>query len=80
MEFVKSQIKVKIYGQEFTLSKPKFGEIKEMNQKMSLEGADQVAVMMEMMTKLGLPMEVASEMEVDHFSQLVEVLCDYKKK
>lgn len=76
----RSTVKANIYGQTVSLRKPDVGQIEAMQAEMSAEGAKPVLVMKKFAEQLGLPIDVANKMELDHFQSLVEHLCGTKKK
>lgn len=76
----RSTVKANIYGQAITLKKPEVGQIEAMQAEMSADGAKPVLVMKKFVEKLGLPLDIADKMELDHFQSLVEALCGTKKK
>lgn len=76
----KTVYKVSVYGKEYALRKPTVREadvirkaVKEQGEEPNLET---FAIFLE---QLGLPKEVAADLEVDHFLKLTEFLLAGKK-
>jgi len=80
MEFSKSQpIKVKIYGQEYSVIKPTFALTRDFTRKMKDKKEDEIyEVMCDYLNGLGVPREVVEGMEADHVVSLFEFLTPKK--
>lgn len=84
MEFVKTKIKAKIYGQEFELRKPSFDEREKFGADMDAAlKADQtkeiLKIQKEFLACMGLPIDFIGGMEADHVDQLSLELIGKKK-
>lgn len=77
----KTKIKVSIYGSEYDLVKPTVSQAKEMS-KFADEKDQSKAIeaTIDFMELMGLPKEVSSTMEIEHFTQLVEFIVGKVKK
>lgn len=76
----KSKLKVNIYGQEFEISKPTYGQSSNLQVRLKDEGAEKsMQIMKEFVMALGLPENVIDGMELDHFLQLIEHISGVKK-
>lgn len=78
----RTKVKASIYGKDYLLSKPTVGQIEDMQAQAEKEESSdkKSALMRKWVSGLGLPEAVSSEMEIDHFLQVVEVLTGTKKK
>lgn len=79
MEFNRTKLKVRIYGQEVDLTPPTFGQARDLQKKMA-ENGDSLELMVEYLKGLGLPEEVLMSMEAQHVNKLVEHLNQPEKK
>jgi hypothetical protein len=79
----KSGLKVKIYGVEYVLSKPKVSQVEEMAERLekkeSAPGGD-IKLLREFVHKCGVPNEVISEMDAEDFNTLAEFIVSSGKK
>jgi hypothetical protein len=75
-------IKVKIYGQEIDLSKPKFKHVKKFieDQKSDEFKGKEFDLMKNFMIEIGLPKDLADEMAIDDFRALTEYVMGHTKK
>lgn len=74
-------VAVKIYGKDFSLRRPTFGEITALQEK--YDGTDtrsQVAMTKAVLTKCGLSSEFLDEMVTEDVLMLFEFLAGTKKK
>lgn len=77
----KTKLKLSIYGQEYEISKPTYGQTSLLQEKLKGDGEkNSMSVMKEFVSELGLPTEVIDAMELDHFLALVEHISGSKKK
>lgn len=77
----KSQLKVKIYGQDYVLAKPSVKLIFDMQKELKAAGDEgAVGVMSDFLSKCGLDKEVVESMELDHFTALIEFITKAPKK
>lgn len=76
----KSKVKVNIYGHEYELTKPTYGQSQRLQNELKDAGSDKaMQVMKEFMIGLGLSEECIDGMELDHFLQLIEFISGVKK-
>jgi hypothetical protein len=76
----KSKLKVSIYGREFELAKPTYGQSQNLQVRLKDEGQEKsMQIMKEFVIGLGLPEDCINEMELDHFLQLIEHISGVKK-
>ncbi len=76
----KNVYKVNVYGNSYELTKPTVRQAEEIRVRMKDVGEDsQVDVMVDFLSKCGLPTEVSDQMEVEHFVSLTEFLVGAKK-
>ena len=81
MEFKRRSLELKIYGEAYKLSFPTVKQTKEYADQMHESDEDKATeLLLGFLAKLGLPQEVAEEMETDHLQQLCEALMPSKKK
>ena len=81
MEFKKSEIKVTIYGNVYTLTKPTFAQAREAAKKSKDTNAeDSYEVLCAYLSSLGLPKEVVEGMEAEHVLALCEYLSPKKSQ
>jgi hypothetical protein len=82
MEIVKTQIELKAFGKDYTLSPPtarkvalfqkQIGEAKE-NELQTVE------IAAEFLVECGLPKDVCDQLEMDHLGQLITLISSKKK-
>lgn len=81
MEIVKSELKVKVFGQEYSLIKPTARKTAEF--KKELEGEKDEVQMVDLACKFlnqcGLPEEATSQLEIEHLHGLIEAISAKKK-
>jgi hypothetical protein len=76
----KSVEKVNIYGKEYSLSKPTVRQSERLSEEIKESKEDAgFTIMKKWVVSLGLPLEVAEDMETGHFIQLIEYLSGSKK-
>lgn len=79
MELVKTELKIKIYGNEYSVRKPTvkdtFEYRKSFNELKTEE--EQTLALIDYLSRLGIPTEVVESLEVDH---LFEILGVFQKK
>lgn len=73
MKFVKTEIKLDVYGQEATVRFPTMGELSALDTDQRKDGVDEVELLISFLDKLGLKRELSSTMEPDHIKQVMEV-------
>ena len=73
MKFVKTQIKVNIYGADYTINFPTMEKFESFSTRQE-EGGSEIDLTYDFLEGLGLPKDVAKKMEVGHLNQLVEAL------
>ena len=80
MKFERTEIKVDVYGSEYVLRAPtvedaeKLGEVKEDDVQGSFEKS------VRLLEDLGLPENVTRSMEMNHLTQLMDLIMPKKKK
>lgn len=70
------------YGEEkLTLKYPTVLQIKEMTKKQQKikDPVDNVDIILDLLVELGMPKEIATELEQRHLESIMEVLIDSKK-
>ncbi len=80
IEFVKKPLELRIYGREVKLSRPTFGQAQEW--KKAIKGAapeEALDSAAEMLKQCGMPEELLSELELEHFQTIQELLLGSKK-
>lgn len=76
----KSKVKVKIYGHEYELTKPTYGQSQRLQESLKDQGSEKsMVIMREFVQGLGLPSECIDDMELDHFLELIEFISGVKK-
>lgn len=85
LKLERTVIKAEIYGQQVSLSRPKFGkalalesELSKLQEAKDIQG--QISLMKGFLAECGCPSELVDELEIEHLSQLIEVLSGSKKK
>lgn len=81
LQLVKTKkVTVDIYGKSFELSKPTVAQANMMRKKMKgLEEGQDIDLMIDFMSMLGMPKEIIDSLEVEHFQTLVEFVLNVKK-
>lgn len=81
MEITKSELKVKVFGNDYSLKKPTARKAAEL--KKELEGEKDEVQMVELTCKFlndcGLPEEATKELEIEHLHALIEAISSKKK-
>ncbi len=82
MKLVKTVIELEVYGQTVSLKKPTYREAQEYRDalKKLSDNEDAGSVMIEFLSKMGLPKEVFEQLELGHVNEIMEALTDTKKK
>jgi hypothetical protein len=82
-ELAKSaKIKARIYGVDIELERPTVGMIEafeEQNEALKSD-KDKLVLMKSFVTKLGVPASILKDMELEHYSRLIEFVMNPKKK
>lgn len=77
----KTKLKLSIYGVEYEISKPTYGQTAELQDKLKNEGEkSSMLIMKQFVVDLGLPEKSVDDLELDHFLALVEHISGTKKK
>ena len=77
----KTKMNVSIYGKQFVLHKPAMGQIAGFQEKLKDAGEEgSFELMTNFMVGLGLDKETINEMEVEHFTDLVQFVSTSAKK
>ncbi len=82
----KTKLTVKLYGEEFHLSKPTVEQVELLQFESSIgkkTTAEQFEIICDALNLLGLPKEFSKKMEIDHLIQLINYLSgalDFDKK
>jgi len=82
LEFNRSKLKLKVYGEEYELLFPTVKQSQDFAKEVKeVEGDDdKSSKMFDFLEKLGLPKNVTEEMEVQHLEMVLEKLMPSKKK
>lgn len=76
----RTKLSVNIYGQELKLTKPTILQSESLSEKMKgIKQEEQFPLMLDFLKDCGLPIELAKQLEIEHFTQLVELLVGKKK-
>lgn len=76
----KSKIKLSIYGSEYEISKPTYGQTQNLQERLKTEGEkESMKIMRDFVISLGLPEDVLNNLELDHFLALIEHISGAKK-
>ncbi len=78
LEFKKTVLKINLYGDSVEVRFPTVGEIKRFEESEKKSEAS-IEVMVEFLDSLGLPKEKTNDMEIEHFTQIIEKLTNQKK-
>jgi hypothetical protein len=79
----RSTVKLSIYGRELEVKKPSFKHVSNMQALLEDLGDDGKATLetfSKFLEEVGLPKDLIEEMEIDHLTEVVRVLCEPKKK
>jgi hypothetical protein len=81
-ELHKKSLKVKIYGEEFSLRKPSVSQVENLldKQKSDEFAGKDIKLMRSFMVDLGLPEKLSLEMDADDFNALVLHVMNATKK
>ncbi len=72
--------KVVIFGTEYEVARPTLGEVEEFQEKSASTPAEkQLPLMVDFLSKLGLPAEPVKKLDVDQFMELVAFVSGSKK-
>lgn len=77
----KTKIKVSIYGVEYEINKPTYGQTVELQEKIKSEDGEKKSmhIMKDFVVSLGLPEQAINDLELEHFLSLIEFLSGAKK-
>lgn len=84
-EFIRnerSKLAIKIYGKEFSINKPTVGQAEKIQSDLEAAKDDSkktYSIIKSFLMSLGLPLEVIINLEIDHFTELVEFVIGVKK-
>lgn len=81
MEFKRRSLQLKIYGEAHNLSFPTVKQTREYADQ--LKGSDEekaTELLLDFLSKLGLPKDISDGMETEHLQELCEALMPSKKK
>lgn len=74
------KLSIEIFGKTYEVSKPKFKQIVEMEEKLeSLANKEKMLYIQEKLIEYGLPKEVLDELDGDAFVELISVINGTKK-
>lgn len=79
----RSVVEMSIYGRDLSIKKPTFKAVSEMQNLLDESGVGGKAtleIFSRFLEDSGLPKDLIDEMEVDHLTEVVKVLCEPKKK
>lgn len=79
LELKKKELKFKFDGNEYTITHPTVKQVKELQGELKKKDADSFELMLDLFDKLGLPKDVAEEMEPEHLQIIEENLMGQKK-
>ena len=81
-EVTRSEESVKIYGVEYSIIRPTVESVEKLQSMVEdLNGEEKgLQVSKKWVSSLGIPMDVISGMEMNHFSELMEFFTDSNKK
>ena len=81
MELKRRELKLKLYGEDYVLSYPTVKMAQEFGKKLKEKGEEEsMQLAFELLDKLGLPISVCEEMEIDHVMQVIDQIMPSKKK
>lgn len=76
----RSKLKLSIYGSEYELSKPTYGQAIALQESIREGGESKsMLIMKEFLVSLGLKSEVIEQMELQHVLDLIEFISGKKK-
>jgi hypothetical protein len=81
LELKRTNMKVKIYGDEYDLRKPSVKEMEDFGERANAMADDpkSLTLMKELVVSLGMPSDLIEKMEFDHFVELCNYLTGAKK-
>lgn len=77
MEIKKRVLALKFDGNDYSVKYPSVKQLKELSVKR--EGETDLDMTFRFLSELGLPQEVAEEMESEHINEIISVLTSQKK-
>ena len=81
MEFKRRELRVKVYGEEYSLTFPTVKQSQDYAAKVKeMKESEATEALLEFVDNLGLPKDVSENMESEHLSTLIEALVPNKKK
>lgn len=78
LEFNKRILRVKIDGKVYDINYPRVGEIRKYTVEQK-KGGEEVELIINLLEKLGLPVEVTDSMEIENLEALMAELVKTKK-
>lgn len=76
----KPALKISIYGQEFSVTKPTVNQVKEYRDKAKSGDFDEIEDSKKFLVGLGMSYDVLGSMEAQDYAGLIEFLINPKKK
>lgn len=81
LKISKTVFNIEIFGAVYTLRKPNWSEIEKYQQiAVENEGKSSLAVTRQLVVALGIPEDVACELELDHVNSILELILPKKKE
>ena len=77
MEFVRSEVAVKVYGEDVKMRLPTYAETINHRTAVDACGADeqkQTECLFKFLSALGMPEKISHSLEIHHMSQLIDLL------
>lgn len=80
LEFKKRELKLKLYGEEFSVAFPSVAQVEAYQDKMkSEEDKTEFDLAQDFLEDLGMPREKTKQMHMEDFKELINVLLGQKK-
>lgn len=79
MKLEKTIIEVEVYGQKFELKKPNFKQSQAYREELLKADSDVAKCMKDYLEILGMPAGLFEELEVDHITQIMDLVSSVKK-
>lgn len=81
MEFKRRELRVNVYGNEYTLKFPTVKQSQDYASKVKgMNDSEATEALLDFIDNLGLPKNVSSDMESEHLTTLIQALVPDKKK
>lgn len=78
MEFKRTELKLNVYGKDYTVKFPSIGELSHYEKQLKNDTGNEIEHVLNLLDSLGLPRNIANGMEMHHLMAVVEKFTEKK--